>query len=294
MQSFAESKRAGTPETLRESNSLGWGKSLGLRSGKDDMNFQKKIFVKYVYAILKTAAELLYPPRCPVCDELLSPGKNAICISCEKKITRITELVCKKCGKPLSNERKEYCGDCARKHHSYRQGKAVFLYKGEMRQSLYRFKYSNRREYASFYAGEAVSQYASWVRRREIEVIVPIPMYTGKKRRRGYNQAEVFAKALGRKMDIPVETKLVKRTRDTIPQKELNDNERKKNLKNAFQVTTQKTQKNQKVQKNQYKQVLLVDDIYTTGSTMDAVAEVLLSSGAQNIYYICISIGQGN
>lgn len=240
------------------------------------------------YAVLETIAGLLYPPRCPVCDGLLFPERGrrlGICLSCEKKITRITEPVCKKCGKPLSDERKEYCGDCARKPHSYRQGKAVFLYKGEMRQSMYRFKYSNRREYAAFYADEAAAQYAEWIRRRNIEVIVPIPMYPPKCRRRGYNQAEVFARALGRKLNLPVDTKLVKRTRDTTPQKELNDSQRRNNLKDAFRVTGKRTD---------CKQILLADDIYTTGSTMDAVAEALLSAGAENIYYICISIGQGS
>lgn len=292
------------------------------------MKIQKKIVVKFARAALEAVTELFYPPRCPVCDELLlpegsTPGRtrvsggiqrykmclpekketnreaaseyrvrkevyeieNGICTSCRKKIIRIAEPVCKKCGKPLSDERKEYCGDCVRKHHSYRQGKAVFLYKGEMRQSMYRFKYNNRREYASFFAAEAAAQYAGWIRRRKIEAIVPVPMYPGKKCRRGYNQAEVFARALGRKLEIPVETKLVKRIRDTTPQKELNDSERRKNLQNAFQVMTQNIQ---------YHQLLLVDDIYTTGSTMDAVTEVLLLAGVKNIYYICISIGQGS
>ena len=258
-----------------------------------------------VYAVLEAAAELLYPPRCPLCDELLPvskistwsvsskalmqdklpASKNRICTLCERKIVRIAEPVCKKCGKPLSDERKEYCGDCTGKKHSYRQGKALFLYKGEMHQSMYRFKYSNCRDYALFYAEEAATRYADWICYRKIEAIVPIPMYPAKKRRRGYNQAEVFAGALGRKLQIPVEMGLVKRTRDTTPQKELSESRRKKNLKNAFCVTRERVA---------YRQILLVDDIYTTGSTMDAVTEILLAAGAQNIYYICICIGQGN
>lgn len=94
----------------------------------------------------------------------------------------------------------------------------------------------------------------------------------------------MFARALGRELDIPVDAGLVKRVRNTVPQKELNDRERRHNLKNAFQLTPDIVE---------YRQILLVDDIYTTGSTMDAVAEVLLSGGAKNIYYICISIGAG-
>ena len=77
---------------------------------------------------------------------------------------------------------------------------------------------------------------------------------------------------------------LVRRVRNTIPQKELNESQRHRNLKNAFQLTADIVE---------YKRVVLVDDIYTTGSTMDEVSKVLKASGEENIYYICISIGEG-
>lgn len=194
------------------------------------------------------------------------------------------EPVCKKCGKSITDERREFCIDCGRKKHSYCQGKAVFVYEGKIKNSMYRFKYANKREYAAFYAEQAAYLYENWVREKQIEAILPVPMYFWKKRRRGYNQAEVFAKQLGKKLDIPVDTKLVKRIRNTVPQKELNDVQRKSNLKNAFQLATDIVK---------YKQILLVDDIYTTGSTIDEISGVLLNAGVKNIYYICISIGSG-
>ena len=149
---------------------------------------------------------------------------------------------------------------------------------------MYRFKYQNKREYADFYAAEAMQLYGKWLHERQVEVIVPIPMYTAKKRLRGYNQAEVFAEALGRESGIPVKKNLAERTRNTVPQKKLNDIDRKKNLKGAFKIS-------QDIVK--YKKVLLVDDIYTTGSTMDAVAGELRTAGIDKIYFLCISIGQG-
>lgn len=227
--------------------------------------------------------DLFYPPRCPFCDELLMPGEM-LCADCGVMDWNVREPVCKRCGKPLEMEREEYCGDCSRKKHNYRQGKAVFVYRDRVRQSMYRFKYSNRREYAGFYAREAARLYADWVAACGIEVIIPVPMYPGKKRRRGYNQAEVFARELGKELNLPNDSRIVRRLRDTVPQKELNDRQRRKNLKNAFQLSEDVVK---------YSQILLVDDIYTTGSTIDAVAEVLLSGGAKNIYYICISIGAG-
>ncbi len=236
-----------------------------------------------LHAWLMDSLDWLYPPRCPVCDGIMAPG-GRICPGCGGEVRTVEEPVCKKCGKPLENERKEYCGDCTHKKHAYCQGKAVFVYRGGIRQSMYRFKYANRREYAEFYADRAAALYGAWVRRNQIEVIVPAPMFSGKKRRRGYDQAEVFARALGRKLDLPVDAGLIRRVKNTVPQKELNEKERQHNLKNAFQLQADIVE---------YRQVLLVDDIYTTGSTIDAVAETLLAGGVRNVYSICISIGAG-
>lgn len=230
---------------------------------------------------------VFFPPRCPVCDEVLFPGTE-ICGDCSRKIKLIREPVCKKCGKPLTDEREEYCGDCSgyshRKQHLYTQGRAVFVFEGAIRGSMYRFKYGGRQEYAAFYAKAAAEQYGAWLKKKGVEAVVPIPMYSRKKRLRGYNQAEVFAKALGRELQIPTDCGMVKRIRNTIPQKELSGEERVHNVKNAFQFAEDIVK---------YKQIVLVDDIYTTGSTMDAVAEVLLAAGVRRIYYICISIGEG-
>lgn len=198
------------------------------------------------------------------------------------KIEKNLEPVCKRCGKALSDDRREYCAECSKKKHFFTQGKALFVYQKQMKQSMYRFKYGNRRQYAEFFAQAAAENFADWVLQKQIEAVIPIPMYCWKKRRRGYNQAEEFARAFGRIMGIPVDTTLVKRIRNTVPQKELDENGRRSNLKNAFHLNSDIVK---------YKKVLLVDDIYTTGSTMDAVAEILLSAGVKSIYFICISIG---
>ena len=193
-------------------------------------------------------------------------------------------LHAKNAEKPLVDEREEFCPDCGKKKHVYTQGKAVFVYEGGIRNSMYRFKYGNKREYAEFYADAAIEKYGTWLKRTEAEVLIPVPMFPRKKRLRGYNQAEVFAQALGRKTGIPVERHLIKRVRNTTPQKELNDLQRRSNLKNAFQLTSDIVK---------YKKVVLVDDIYTTGSTMDEISKTLKESGVKKIYYICISIGEG-
>lgn len=226
---------------------------------------------------------IFFPRRCPICDEAILYGEK-ICGMCATKVIYIKEPVCKKCGKQLENERSEYCGDCGRKKHSFEQGKAVFSYQKDIKRSMYRFKYSGRREYADFFAEEAAKRYGAWLRRRGIEVIVPVPMYAAKKRSRGYNQAEVFARALGKETMLPVENKLVTRVKNTLPQKSLNDIQRKDNLKGAFQVRTNIVK---------YSKILLVDDIYTTGATIDAITEMLKMSGAKEVYFLSICVGEG-
>ena len=243
----------------------------------------KKLTKTTIEKIKELTLSVFFPRRCPLCDKVISYG-SLICCDCEKKVPVIREPLCKRCGKPLENERQEFCSDCRKKKHYYIQGKAVFSYKKEMKLSMYRFKYSNRREYAEFYAEIAKERYQKWMLYRKIEVIVPVPLYMGKKRERGYNQAEVFAKCLGKKCNIPVEKNLIKRVRNTIPQKELNEKQRKDNLKGAFQLKSNIVK---------YNIILLVDDIYTTGATADAVADILKKAGVREVYILSICIGQG-
>ncbi len=225
---------------------------------------------------------ILFPPRCPGCDQLVE--EEGFCAKCKKEITVVTEPVCKRCGKQLEESWKEYCYDCHRKHHFYTQGKGVYLYEGPMKLAMYRLKYSNRRCYSRVFTAELMEQYQTWIKQKGIQAIIPIPMYKSKERRRGYNQAKVLARELGRQTQIPVEEHLVMRVKNTVAQKNLSDMKRKQNLKNAFKITGNRVQ---------LERVLLIDDIYTTGSTMDAVSQALLQAGVQEIYFICICIGKG-
>lgn len=113
---------------------------------------------------------------------------------------------------------------------------------------------------------------------------MPVPLHPSRKRKRGYNQAQILAEEIGKILEIPVDSKSLIRTRKTSPQKKLGHKERKKNLKHAFAV---------KHTFQTVKRVLLVDDIYTTGNTIDAVSNVLKQKGVENVYFLTISIGQG-
>lgn len=226
----------------------------------------------------------MYPRRCILCDGVLDTPDSGVCTLCKSKLKYCSEPVCKKCGKPIKDKQKEYCSDCEKKKHHYIQGKSVWIYKGDMKTSIYRFKYANRREYAEFYARESVRIYRKWIQSKAIDVIVPIPVHSKRMKKRGYNQAELYAKELGKLLDIPVDKDSLVRVIDTIPQKELDDKQRRKNLKKAFKI---------KPDSVQWKRVLIVDDVYTTGSTIDAAAALLGEYGVQEIYFLSITIGEG-
>ena len=187
-----------------------------------------------------------------------------------------------KCGKQLKKEEKEYCGDCTQKEHFYQQGTALYDY-GSMADSIFRFKYGGRMEYALFYGKELYERKGSWLHAIRPDALVPVPIHPARKRKRGYNQAELLAEELGRILKLPAYTDLLIRVRDTKPQKTLSAKERKINLKRAFKTT-------QNIVQLQY--ILVVDDIYTTGSTLDAAAGALKEAGAKEVYACCISIGR--
>ena len=233
--------------------------------------------------VLKSIMDVLCPMTCPMCDKILDKNKK-ICTECERKLVYIFEPKCKKCGKELEDDRREYCNDCAIKKHYFKAGIAAFKYNGMISKSIYKFKYHNRRTYAVFY-GEAISKvYGSNIRKWNADVIIPVPIHYKRRVKRGYNQASLIGKELSRHLGIPMDEKYLFRVSNTRPMKELDKTNRKKNVEKAF-----------KIYKNvvKYKKIILVDDIYTTGSTIDACAKALLEAGAAEVYFVSLSVGQG-
>ena len=234
----------------------------------------------------ETVLDLLYPRRCPFCQEIAGYGR-LICKRCETDIPYIEEPACMKCGKPLQEEEeaKEYCMDCQRHERNFERNYGLLRYNEKARKSIYRFKYGNRREYADWYAREIVRHYKRQWEQIEFAYIVPVPIHKKKRRQRGYNQAEVFGKKLGELLGVPCLAHGLLRVIDTRPQKELDNKGRYKNLKKAFSVG--------ELPEGEYN-ILLVDDIYTTGATMEACTSVLLEQDQVKKVYTCtICVGNG-
>lgn len=234
-------------------------------------------------AIAKRAVNAMFPPRCAICDECVTPERRGICTVCAKALRPLTEPSCLRCGRPLkrAEAEEEYCIDCMSREHLFDRCFSVFAYR-DVARSVYRFKYMKRQEYASFYAEAFARHFRDEIPRLCTNALIPVPLSESREWERGYNQAELFARALGKRLGIPVRTDLIERVRDTKPQKCLDYYERRNNLKNAFIV---------KKNDVSLKSVAIVDDIYTTGSTADELSYLLKRIGVRTVNVFTVATG---
>lgn len=238
--------------------------------------------MKKKYRISEIVLDLMFPPRCPLCDHVIEFRKGDICGECVKRVKPISGSVCMKCGKPLEEE-KEYCFDCKTKKHLYVQGISAFEYR-DIAASIYRFKYGERQEYAAFFGRCMARKLEKKIKQWKAEALVPVPVHPSRKRERGYNQAELLAKEIAVRTGVPMRCDIVARSKKTMPQKSLDGVQRQNNLKKAFKILKNDVKLNT---------IVIIDDIYTTGSTVDAMAAILRTAGVKNIYYAALAIGRG-
>ena len=228
--------------------------------------------------------DLIYPPACALCGELLAPGERGCCKVCREEIDYVKTPVCECCGQELTMAGTSLCRMCSREKRSYIKGFPAMNYVPPVSVGVAAFKYHSRKDSAGFFAAEILRVHGQEMMSIKPEVLVPVPVHKRKLKKRGYNQAELLAKELGSRMGVPVDTELISRTVNTPPQKTLDPKLREINMKSAFQMGKKSVN---------YKSAMLVDDIYTTGSTIEACTRLLLAQGIRDVYYTSICIGKG-
>lgn len=226
---------------------------------------------------------LIYPRRCPICDNPVKPWNALICRECECVPEYIEAPFCMKCGAPLQTEDQEYCKGCRLQPHLFERGRAVFSYRS-VSPSIFRFKFAGRQEYAVWYADCIARSLGGFLREVRPDALVPVPLHGSKFRKRGYNQAELLARALSAGTGIPAVCNLIARVEKTAPMKDLSAAERQNNLKRAFKIRRNDVK---------LKTILIIDDIYTTGATVDAMSRALKKAGVERVYFIALAIGRG-
>lgn len=225
--------------------------------------------------------ELLFPRRCPVCDEIAVPWGNLCCRACVNKLQYTGSDYCMRCGKGLSGPEEEYCRDCKQYAHSFERGRSLYRYESAAA-AIFRFKYRGRQEYADFFGQELYRYLGQDIDAMEAEALIPVPLHKKRLRERGYNQSALLARALSKHCGVPYREDLVIRHKNTTPQKQLSYRERQNNLKKAFKLCVNDVKLNS---------VIIIDDIYTTGSTVDAMSKVLLEGGVKHIFVVTLAAG---
>ena len=222
--------------------------------------------------------DLFFPRRCVLCDNTLMASENGVCGDCKNKIKYISGRVCPVCGRKLLKSG-EICEDCVKTRHVFLGGRFPFSYE-LIGDSVFRFKYSNRPEYAAFYAESIVEYAREFIASVDADGIIPVPLHKKRLAKRGYNQAELLAAEISKLTKIPMYADLAERVVNTRPQKEFDKKQRQINVKKAFNV---------KENSVKLRTVLVVDDIFTTGSTIDSLAESLKGSGVERVYFLTIT-----
>ncbi len=230
---------------------------------------------------------MIYPKCCPVCGRIILPKGRVVCEQCKNSLQLIKEPRCKKCSKPINNETAEYCYDCQRKQYHYSYGISVWVYDKAMQKSIAAFKYKHKKEYADFYVDQILSHCKEVLDRMKLDLIVPVPIHKRRLKQRGYNQASTLAKGIAKGLGITWSDEILVRKVNTTPQKLLNPTDRLHNLRHAFSL------KDEKRLQITSKKILLVDDIYTTGSTIEVCSQILIKAGAKEVYFVTICIGKG-
>lgn len=236
--------------------------------------------------IFEYLLDFIYPKKCIFCGEAVPFGYNGTCVcnSCRKNIPYIKENTCRKCG--IENKTRpgfDYCERCLNTIFSFRRAYAVFNYK-DTEKAIKKFKY-DKVKYLGLGFALLMKDYIDNVNSEvidNIDLIVPVPISEAKKAERGFNHMDIIAHELSVLVNIPCDDENVIRIKDTVPQSSLKFSERADNVKNAFRVVNKPALKG--------KRILLVDDVLTSGSTLNECAKEMIKSGAKEVTVFTVSI----
>jgi len=229
-----------------------------------------------------TCLDVLFPPRCAVCNvHQTRCGEMSICKGCRESIREVEEPVCSTCGMELyaQGAANPICGECLKNNPPFEFARSLFYYNDEIRTLLSNLKYKQDTSVLSA-IGELVRE-CDLSAYEICDYIIPVPLHKKRLQKRGFNQALLLAKVCFGSSDPRIKTTVLRRTRNTVPQVSLGGKERRRSLKNAFSVTAGIDLSGTTV--------CLVDDVYTTGTTVSECCRGLLSSGAVKVLVLTLA-----
>ena len=227
---------------------------------------------------------LFYPPHCAACGSD-TPASVHLCGGCAAQVTRIEPPFCRVCSQPFDGAiTSEFtCANCAERTFHFDSAVTRLMSRGVVRDFVHRFKYDRQfflRHPLADWAAEALED--ERIVRQPFDFLVPVPLHSARRREREFNQAEAIAELLAKRTNVPVYGAL-QRIRYTTTQTRLDRHERMENLRGAFRVLHP--------DRVQSRHLLLVDDVFTTGSTVDECARVLRQAGAASVRALTVARG---
>ncbi|MCA3013594.1 MAG: ComF family protein [Myxococcaceae bacterium] len=220
--------------------------------------------------------ELIYPPACVACDEVL-PGAGFFCDDCMPLVLETPTPHCHRCAEPGAFQRAT-CPRCERRPPPFTRAYAPFEHDGAVAKAIHRFKYEQRPDLARPLAALLATRAAAFLR-DVTGPLVPLPLHTGRFRERGYDQATLLAVELGRVLKRDVRDGWLERARATERQVGLSEDARDANVRGAFTASAEV----------RGHEVVLVDDVYTTGSTASEASRVGLAAGASRVFVLTLA-----
>lgn len=220
--------------------------------------------------------DLLLPPRCPSCRAIV-PQNGGFCAACWNDLHFITAPLCARCGVPFPYDVGEaaLCGTCAAEAPGYDSARAALVYNDASAGLVLGLKYGDRTQLSQIMA--AMMARAAPESLAQANLIVPVPLHARRLRRRFFNQAALIAAALGKIATLPVRVDALERTRDTPPSRGMSRSARFDNVRGAIRISPRA--------KSSVcgRHILLVDDVMTTGATVDACTRQLKRAGAARV-----------
>lgn len=234
--------------------------------------------------ILTGIADLVFPPRCITCDDLLERHDSLpFCPSCLDGIHFIRSPLCPRCGVPfpVTEAEDHLCGDCLTAERPYTVARSVGRYEETLLTAIHRFKYRGRTGIGEILGG-IMADFAGGIwDMAAFERIVPVPLHRRRLRERGFNQSVILARKISKRFDIPLDFTSLRREVFTPPQVGLGREARPANVHGAFAVKYP--------ERIAGRRILLVDDVYTTGSTLAECARVLIRAQAEAVAVLTLA-----
>ena len=189
--------------------------------------------------------------------------------------------VCSRCGRPSALST---CSSCKKKRYYFQTARAGGLYEGVLRECIHLLKYGKKVHLAEP-LGELLAELIENDNNlREASLLVPAPLNARRYREREFNQAHLLAQVVSRRFGIPISSRNLRRTRTALPQTQLNRKQREENVRGLFRV--------RKAKEYRGKTVLVIDDVFTTGSTVNECAKVLSQAGAREVNILTVARGE--